>query len=60
MQPFTSMLPELLTGVLVLMTGILISKEPHQTRGSVLLESLLWGSGFFVGLSIEILTFANI
>lgn len=60
MQPLTSMLPELLTGAAVLMTGILISREPQQSRSSVFLESLLWTGGFFIGLSIEILTFSSI
>lgn len=59
MRVLQSMLPVLLTGVTILMAGILINKEAEQSRISALFESLMWGGGFFIGLSIEILTFAN-
>lgn len=60
MHTLTSMLPVLLTGIAVLMAGILITREQNQSRSSALIESLLWGGGFFIAFSIEILAFATI
>ncbi|HEX5364991.1 MAG TPA: hypothetical protein VFW59_12075 [Gallionella sp.] len=59
MHVLLSMLPILLTGVIVLMAGIIISRKPGQSRSCAFIESLVWGGGFFIALSIEILTFAN-
>ncbi len=60
MLTLTSLLPILLTGIAVLMAGILITREPNQSRSSALIESLAWGGGFFIAISIEVLTFASI
>jgi len=54
------MLPALLTGIAVLMAGILITREQNQSRSSALIESVAWGGGFFIAFSIEILAFATI
>lgn len=60
MNYLTLMLPVLLTGVMILMAGILITREPKQSMGSAFVESLAWGGGLFVSYSIEILAFASI
>lgn len=60
MDYLTFLLPVLLTGIAILMVGILIIREPKQSRISAFLESLAWGGGLFVTYTIEILTFSNI
>ncbi len=50
----------LLIGVLILMTGILITREPRQSISNALKEGLAWGTGFLVSFGIDFLLFANI
>ena len=48
-----------LTGMIILMAGILMSREPKQSLRSAFIESLAWGSSSFLAFSTEILVFAN-
>lgn len=60
MNIYTTLLPILLTGMTVLMAGILLSREKMQSFKSAFIESLAWGFGFFIFFSVEILAFASI
>jgi hypothetical protein len=53
-------LAALVTGVLVLMAGILLTKEPGQTLRSAIFESSAWGVAFFIAFGAESLLFANV
>jgi hypothetical protein len=46
MNYFSSMLIVLAIGMLSLMAGILLNKEPEQSVQSALKDSLAWGIGF--------------
>lgn len=59
MQYFLSMLPVLVIGVIVLIGGILINRGPRQSLQSALNESVLWGAGFFLSFSTEILALTH-
>lgn len=48
-----STLVVLLVGMVVLMAGILINKEPEQSMQDVLGESLVWGVAFFFSFGAQ-------
>jgi hypothetical protein len=52
-------LAALVAGLLVLMAGILLTKEPGQTLRSAIFESSAWGVAFFIAFGAESLLFAN-
>ena len=52
-------LAALVVGVLVLMAGILLTKEPGQTLRCAFYESSAWGVAFFIAFGAESLLFAN-
>lgn len=60
MHDFLSMLPSLGIGMILLMAGILITRGPKQSLQSALTESAIWGTGFFLCFSTEILLLANL
>ncbi len=60
MSYLLSMLAVLVVGVIVLMVGILMNREPGQSFQSSLNDSLVWGMGFFVSFGAEFLMFANV
>jgi hypothetical protein len=53
-------LAALVAGVLVLMAGILLTKEPGQTLRSVFFESSAWGVAFFIAFGAESMLFADV
>lgn len=55
-----SMLAVLVVGMIVLMAGILITREPGQSLRGALNESLAWGVALFFSFGAEILMSANI
>ncbi len=55
-----AMLAVLVTGMIVLMAGILITREPGQSLQSALNESLAWGVALFFSFGAEILMSASI
>lgn len=59
MNYLLSMLAVLVVGVMLLMGGILINREPGQSFQSSLNDSLVWGIGFFISFGAEFLVFAN-
>lgn len=60
MNLLISMLPLLLTAMLFLMTGILLTREPKQSKKSALIESAIWGCGFLIAFSVEMLAFPTL
>lgn len=48
-----STLPMLLSGVAILMVGILLAKEPSQSISDAFMDSLAWGSGFLFFFGVE-------
>lgn len=58
MNYLLSMLAVLVTGMIVLMVGILITREPEQSFKSALNESLAWGTALFLSFGAGSLTFA--
>ncbi len=54
------MLAALVIGVIILMGGILINRDPGQSFQSALKESLVWGMGFFVSFGAEFLVLTNV
>lgn len=60
MNYLLSMLAVLLTGMTILMAGILINREPGQSLYSAAKDSVVWGAGFFLTFGTEFLMLANI
>lgn len=61
MNDLFSMLAVLVIGMVVLMAGILITREPGQSLRSAFNESLAWGGALFIlPFGVEILMSANI
>lgn len=54
-----SMLAVLLTGIFVLVTGILIYRGPGESMQSAVRDAVIWGTGFFVAFGGEMLAIAN-
>lgn len=49
----------LLVGVLVLMAGIIIDRNPNQSFLSALYDSFAWETVYFVSFGIEFIFLAN-
>ena len=60
MNYLTSKLVALVIGVAILMTGILINREPEQSLWSSLIESLVSGVFFLLSFGTEVLVLENI
>lgn len=60
MHYLLSMLPMLVTGMIILMTGILITRDPAQKLQIIFNESLIWGGAFFLSFGAEVLLVANV
>ena len=57
-HPTMVMLSTLAIGTIVLMFGILVSKEPDQSLACTLRSSLAWGAGFFLSMCVQVLVLA--
>ncbi|MDD2914432.1 MAG: hypothetical protein PHP70_03865 [Gallionella sp.] len=55
MNSIFSTLAVLVVGMVVLMAGILINKDPDQSMQDVLSESLVWGVAFFFSFGAQTL-----
>jgi len=53
MTYLSSMLAVLAIGVFILMTGILLNKEPGQSSQNTLFDSVMWGIGFLLSFGTE-------
>lgn len=60
MSYLLSLLAVLVIGVIILMTGILMNREPGQSFGSSLNDSLVWGMGFMVAFGSEFMLLSNV
>lgn len=60
MNYLLSMLAVLATGVTILMSGILMNREPGQSFQSSLNDSLAWGMGFFISFGAGFMMLANV
>jgi hypothetical protein len=60
MNYLLSMLAVLITGMLILMVGILMNREPGQSLYSAIKDSIVWGTGFFLTFGTEFLMLANV
>lgn len=60
MNYLLSMLAVLATGIAILMTGILMNREPGQSFQSSLNDSLTWGMGFFISFGAEFMVLAHV
>lgn len=58
MHPILNMVMTLSIGTIILMAGILINRDSGQSIGSVVKESLTWGTGFFFALGTQIAALA--
>jgi hypothetical protein len=52
-------LTALLTGVIVLMAGIVIDRNSNQSFLSALYDSFAWGAVYFISFGIEFIFLAN-
>ena len=43
----------------ILMAGILIFREPSQDFGTTLVESIAWGLGLFLALTVQVALLAS-
>lgn len=43
----------LLAGMVTLMAGILLSREPGQSVADAVVDSMVWGGGLFVSFGVE-------
>ena len=59
MSYFFSLLFVLTIGVLILMIGIILTREPGQSVASLLSHSLGWGMGFFIAFGGEFILLVN-
>ena len=55
-----SMLAVLAVGMFILMAGILMNREPGQSFHDALKECVVWGIGFFISFSAEIVVLATV
>ena len=60
MNYLLSMLAVLVSGMTILMVGILINREPKQSLYSAFKDSVVWGAGFFLTFGTEFLMLANV
>jgi hypothetical protein len=60
MQDINMMLMTLVVGTMILMVGILLSKEPDQSLRSTLKMSFACGSWFFLALGAQILVLTSL
>ena len=60
MNPVISLLLCVACGTVVLMAGILITRESGSSLSSSFKHSLVWGTGFFVAMSMQILAIARL
>ena len=60
MNYLLSMLPLLAIGMIILMTGILMNREPGQSTRSALNDSVAWGVGFLVSFGAELFIVASV
>jgi hypothetical protein len=60
MSYLLSLLAVLVIGVIILMTGILMNREPGQSFMSSLNDSIVWGMGFLVAFGSEFMLLANV
>jgi hypothetical protein len=58
MNYFTHLIA-LLTGVIVLMAGIVFDRNPNQSFLSALYDSFAWGAVYFISFGIEFIFLAN-
>ncbi|MFA6922520.1 MAG: hypothetical protein WC216_11820 [Gallionella sp.] len=54
-----SMLAVLLTGIFILVAGILIYRGPGESMQSAVRDAVAWGTGFFVAFGGEMRANAN-
>jgi preprotein translocase subunit SecG len=54
------MLAVVVVGMIVLMAGILMNREPGQGLASSLNDSIVWGASFFISFSGEFLMLSNV
>lgn len=54
-----TLLMYIVVGAVVLMSGMLISRDPGRSLQSVVPESLAWGAGFVVALSAQVVAIAT-
>jgi len=59
MRNLLFILAVLVIGVVILMAGILMNREPGQSFKSSLSDSIVWGASFFVSFGGEFLLLAN-
>lgn len=59
MELLMMLLPMMFLGVLVLMFGILLCKDPEESLGSAFREGVIWSGGFMALLSVEVLVLGN-
>lgn len=60
MSYFLSLLTMLLTGLVVLMAGILLVRDQGQSFQSVFANSMAWGTAYFISFGTEFLILAHI
>ena len=60
MSYLLSLLAVLVIGVIILMTGILMNREPGQSFMSSLNDSIVWGMGFLVAFGSEFMLLSNV
>lgn len=53
-----SMLLCIVAGAVILMAGMLLFRDPGKSFHSAFKESLVWGAGFFVMLSAQVVAIA--
>lgn len=60
LHPTMVMLSTLAIGTIVLMFGILVSREPDQSLTCTLRSCLAWGTGFFLSMCVQVLVLATL
>ena len=54
----TTLLMYIVVGAVILMAGMLLSREPGKSLQSAFAESLAWGTGFVVMLGAQVVAIA--